>query len=662
MTALPVAGTPAEPLRLRVTVEGRVRVFNGPTASLGRMTFHRDAHGWSVVDHEVELGLYLAGCRVRQLPLSPGRVVIVAVGHADGPRLELEVLEPELLEPEVAPEPEPAVVEPVTVAPPALAVDRVSFAADGRTLLDSVTLSFPENSLTALIGPSGAGKSTLLRLLTGQARPTSGQVRWHGTDVHAEYDSLRHRIGLVPQEEILHRQLGVRQGLAYAARLRLPDGTTSGARMHRVEEVIERMDLGRQADQRVSSLSGGQRKRVSIATELLTAPPLLLLDEPTSGLDPGLDRSVMQQLRGLADDGRTVVVATHSLLGLETCDQVVVLARGGRLAYAGPPAGLLEHFGCEDHPELFDLLQGPGVPAFTHARGIFADERRRHVRGGDVPASGVQLRTLVRRNLAVLLADRMHLALLLAMPLVLAGLARLVPGSAGLSMWHTRNKAGQLIGTEPSQRLTILVVAAVLIGIAMTVRELVGERAIFRREYAVGLSPGVYYASKALVLATVCLLQGLVVGWLAVAGMLGPDRGGVHGWGWWEVGVPIGLLAAVTALIGLAVSARVRALEHAMPALVAVVMVQLVLSGALVRMAGRPVLDYVSWLSPSRWAYAASASSVHLERAHHFDPAAVSDPLLHATASQWFTDVGALLGLGVVAVVLGLGAVRRSVR
>lgn len=665
MTALPVADSPVESIeRLRVSVGGRTHVFDGPRGELGKLLFRRDEQGWTLIDRGVAQGLFLDGCRVQQLPLFAGRRVVLAVGRPRRHTLRLEVVrEPREAVQVPAPEPVPKPV-PKPAPPPALVVDGVGFVAPGgRRLLERVTLALPERSLTAVIGPSGAGKSTLLRLLTGQARPSYGSVRWHGADVHAEYDALRHRIGLVPQEEILHRQLSVRQGLAYAARLRLPEDSGADQRDRRAREVIERMGLQRQASQRVSSLSGGQRKRVSIATELLTAPPLLFLDEPTSGLDPGLDRSVMHELRGLADDGRTVVVATHSVMGLDACDNVVVIARGGTVAFVGPPDQVLAHFGCSSYPELFDLLESRAVAPFVHPRGIFAGERRRPVHhGGSGPGTGVQLRTLVRRNLAVVLADRLHLALLVALPLVLAGLARLVQGEAGVSMVLTRNPAGQLIGSEPSQRLTILVMAAVLMGIAMTVRELVSERAIFRREYAVGLSPGLYYASKAVVLASLCFGQGLLVAWLALAGLPGADGNGVRDWGWWEIGLPVGLLAAVTALMGLAVSARVRALEHAMPALVAVVMVQLVLSSAIVQMAGRPVLDSLSWLSPSRWAYAAAASSVHLERAHRFDPSDVADPLFEASAQQWLLDTGALLLVGALVVVVGVRAVRRSAR
>ena len=230
----------------------------------------------------------------------------------------------------------------------------------GKPLLQNASFQLQPSSLTAVIGPSGAGKTTLLNALTGLRPATHGRVIWQGHDLYAHYDQLRFQIGLVPQQDIQHPQLKVRQALRFAARLRLPPDTTRQEQDNRVQQVAEQLQLTARLDNRIGTqLSGGQKKRVSIATELLTAPPLLFLDEPTSGLDPGLDLEVMKQLRGLADGGRVVMVVTHSVLALDTCHNVMVMAPGGRIAYFGPPSGVLAHFGCASYPEVFDLLDDP---------------------------------------------------------------------------------------------------------------------------------------------------------------------------------------------------------------------------------------------------------------------------------------------------------------
>src|SRR5882672_5462870 len=197
-----------------------------------------------------------------------------------------------------------------------------------KTLLDDVSFGVRDKSLVAVIGPSGCGKSTLLRALTGYRPADEGEVLYDGCDLYRQFAELRHRIGLVPQDDILHPQLSVRSALKYAATLRFPDGTTPAEREHRVEEVLAGLHLTQCGDNKISTLSGGQRKRVSVALELLTKPSLIFLDEPTSGLDPGMDREVMKMLRDLADEGRTVLVVTHSVAELAVCDRLLVMAPG----------------------------------------------------------------------------------------------------------------------------------------------------------------------------------------------------------------------------------------------------------------------------------------------------------------------------------------------
>ncbi|MFD1246505.1 FHA domain-containing protein [Nocardioides ginsengisoli] len=532
--------------------------------------------------------------------------------------------------------------------------------AGGKRLIENISFKLDPRSLTAVIGPSGAGKSTLLGALTGLKPASHGRVIWQGHDLYQHYDQLRFQIGLVPQQDILHPQLKVKQGLRFAAELRLPPDTTAQEWDARVNHVAHQLQLVERMDNRIGTqLSGGQRKRVSIATELLTAPPLLFLDEPTSGLDPGLDLEVMRQLRSLADDGRVVMVVTHSVLALDVCDNVLVLAPGGRIAYFGPPDGVLTHFGKTNYPEVFDLLDDPDlwqrIPVPQHAVDTSAIAQQSY--GGAVPAPprqsvSRQLSTLVKRNLAVVLSDRLLLGMLILLPLILGGLSRLVGGDGGLSL-DTAFAHGDS-AKEAQQRLTVLIVAACLMGTALAIRELVGERPIFQREYAVGLSPGVYFTSKVLVLGVAAFVQGLVVTFIATVGLPGADGT----LGTLRVALAIAGLSFTMAVIGLALSAVVTSTEQTMPALVGIVMLQLVLSGALLEVAGRPILEQIAWLSPSRWGYAGSASAMDLlRRTAGTDE---EDWIALGGGAHYLMDLFAMGVLCVAAYGLGLLLVRRS--
>jgi ABC-type multidrug transport system ATPase subunit len=531
----------------------------------------------------------------------------------------------------------------------------------GKQLLDDVSLTVRAGQLVAVIGPSGAGKSTLLGALTGLRPAGSGRVTWDGHDLYDEYDHLRQLIGLVPQEDVLHRQLTVRRALDFAARLRLPPDTLADERDERVRAVLAEVQLSAQIDQRIDSLSGGQRKRTSIALELLTAPQLLFLDEPTSGLDAGLDRQVMDGLRELADDDRVVLVVTHSVLALDRCDRVLVLAPGGRVAFFGPPERLLPFFGVPDYPAVFTALEDPAwVSRFAES-----SVRRAYVEptsAGTLPAGRAptpprpaplrQLATLVRRNLAVVAADRLFLGLLVGMPLALGVMAHAFPGDAGLSMRNAEGNPG-----EARQRIIVLVVGAALMGAALAVRELVGERPIYRREHAVGLSPAAYLAGKVVVVGGAVAVQSVLFTLIALAGIPQPDDPRLLPWGRWEIAASAAVVGVTMCIAALAVSALARSTEQTMPALVALVMGQLVLCGGLFPLAGRAGLEQLSLMLPARAGYAAMASTAGLQPLSGPQP----DPLFTPTAERWALDIGLLAAQSAVLLAVTAWALARSV-
>ncbi|WEH12640.1 FHA domain-containing protein [Streptomyces sp. VNUA24] len=545
-----------------------------------------------------------------------------------------------------------------------LDVQELTVAVDRgrRTLLDEVSFPVGEKCLLAVVGPSGAGKSTLLNALTGQRPADSGTVLYDGRDLYRDYAELRQRIGLVPQDDILHAQLTVRRALSYAAELRFPQDTAKAERQARVDEVIRELGLEQRAGQPIHSLSGGQRKRVSVALELLTKPSLLFLDEPTSGLDPGMDRSVMHMLRGLADDGRTVIVVTHSVLSLDVCDRLLVLAPGGKVAYYGPPEDTLAFFGFAQWPEAFEAFErdrerdwaGEYRDSPFRQRYVTASLGRPYLPEDPQPLAvappptpqswGAQLGTLVRRYAAALAADRTFLAIMIALPFVMGAMARALAGSA-------------LDRETAMNALLILCVGGVLTGAANAVRELVKERVIYRRERAVGLSRSAYLMSKVVVLGTVTVLQAVVLTLVALFGVdLGaPDGEGVLMPPLVEITCAVALLAFTAMMLGLLVSALVRKEEVTMPLLVLLAIVQVVFCGALLDVSGTIVLEQLAWLVPSRWAFAAMAGTIDLERI----VPDTSDPLFGHSAGVWLLDMGMLVVLSLLCGLLVARLLRR---
>ena len=258
------------------------------------------------------------------------------------------------------------------------------------TLLDAVSFTVSAGELVAIVGPSGAGKTTLLEAIAGIAPATSGSVRFDGVDLHANVGAFRSVLGYVPQDDIIHADLPLRRTLRYAAQLRLPSSASAAEIDGAVRDALEAVDLTDQADVRVGSLSGGQRKRASIAAELLTDPHVFFLDEPTSGLDPVTSAELVARLRRLADESATVVFTTHSVEDLAQCDRIVFMARGGRVGFVGTVDEALEQFGVRSIAGLYRRLadlDGTVASATAHAAAaapaVTALDARRETSPGD---------------------------------------------------------------------------------------------------------------------------------------------------------------------------------------------------------------------------------------------------------------------------------------
>ncbi|WP_354645099.1 FHA domain-containing protein [Kitasatospora camelliae] len=543
----------------------------------------------------------------------------------------------------------------------------VDFKGGKKVLLNDVSFAVPEKSLVAVIGPSGSGKSTLLRALTGYRPADRGEVLYDGRNLYKQFAELRSRIGLVPQSEILHKELTVRTGLKYAARLRFPGDTEAAERERRIDEVLYELRLDKRADNRITALSGGQQKRVSVALELLTKPSLIFLDEPTSGLDPGMDREVMQTLRGLADDGRTVLVVTHSVAELALCDRLLVMAPGGSVAYFGPPSEALHFFGYETWADVFQAFENypdhdwaGRYRGSVHYRQYSADVDapvqqaaasvpRDQVRPPKPQSWGSQLWTLISRYLAVIASDKGFMLLSLLLPLILGAVSMVIPDKGcGLVA------CGQS-GRNDYARLILMVVAfsACLSGSANSVRELIKERAIYERERATGLSRSAYLMSKIIVLGAVSFVQGAVISAVAFAARTLPAEGLIFTSApAVEMTIGVILLSFVSMMVGLAISALVKTAEKTMPLLVMFAIVQMVFTGAIFQLFDKPGLEQFAWLMPARWGVAAAGNTLDLA---HVSPVAFDDNRQPLIDALWDHSIGILILNWLVLIVISTG-------
>jgi ABC-type multidrug transport system ATPase subunit len=501
-------------------------------------------------------------------------------------------------------------------------------------ILQNISVAFKPREFIVIVGQSGGGKTTLLDAVAGYRPSTHGTVYVNDVDVYKNFGAVRNNIGYVPQRDIIHMELTVYQALDYAAKLRMPADTSRDERHARIMEVLDDLDLTHRKDVQVSGLSGGQQKRVSIGVELLTKPGLFFLDEATSGLDPGTETSLMQLLRRLADQGRTIVLVTHATKNVMLADKVVFLARGGYLSWFGPPDEALEYFNQYrserdrrtremEFDAIYTILdsQDKGTPEEWSERfkghsayktyiedpilekqsslpdaSARPSKRKSRTREKSQISSLRQFFILSSRHLKILARDRVSMILMLgAAPLVSLLDVLIASVSGGNPYDFTDGNFGDII-----QSFFILMIFAVFVGGLSQMREIVKENDIYKRERLVNLKILPYVFSKIWVAAIVALYHSLV--YVGIHYLVYEMPGGITEF--IILYITMVLLVLSGMMLGLFASA-LSPNANSVPMLVIIfIMPNIVLSGAMV-----PLPTTITSPAATRWALEAWLST-----------------------------------------------------
>ena len=501
-----------------------------------------------------------------------------------------------------------------------------------RMVLSDISLVIRPREFVAILGPSGAGKSLLMALLSGGRRPTCGRINYNTDNLFDNLDFYRRSIGYVPQQDIVHTELTVTSALTYAVRLRLPDDTTSADARELVHQTISRISLQEYAHKRISTLSGGQLKRVCLGVELIANPRLLFLDEVTSSQDAGTDFKLMELFCGLAAQGHTVICTTHNVEFVDQCKHVVLLDRG-RMVFFGPPGDMKKHFGVSRVSQVYGKLTGDpgGRPDGLEESARAEDWEEKYRRGewferlvlnraparddeADAPKKGRhraaavlrglpvravrwaltflrQFLTLTKRYVEVMCCDTRNSLLLIGQAPVIA---LIVGGVMGRGPVGADASLAEIV-MHRCKLSFFLVLAAVWFGCSNAAREIVKERAIFIRERRVNMSVLAYVFSKAFPLALMCEVQCLML--LAIARLMT----GMEGW-FDRQFLALWVTAVASMLMGMLISAYATSEDRAITLVPLVLIPQVALSGAIVQLRG-PWLLVARFLAPMYWAY-----------------------------------------------------------
>lgn len=488
-----------------------------------------------------------------------------------------------------------------------------------KRLLDDLSIALEPGQFVALVGGSGAGKSTLMKTLLGTSAPTKGVVYLNGTNLRQNFNIYRTQIGYVPQDDIIHMNLTVEEVLRYAALLRLPPDIDLKSV---VEKALNDIKMTHKRTDTIETLSGGQRKRVSIGVELLANPKLFFLDEPTSGLDPGLDKEMMKLMRDLAHrDGRTIVLVTHATANITQCDRIVFLGRGGKLCYFGSPDESPTFFGVDDFADIYTKLeQDAEIDRYvnlyrqssyfqkyvTNSLNPTINRNTQITPTAKQVNSVNQWQIFTQRQFSLITRDRINLGLALCT----------APAGISLINFALRDKDPFIAGSTPDnglpglalQVLFVFTCASLWVGLSSSLQEIVKESAIYLRERLINLQIPAYLGSKFAVLAILAIAQTILILLTITTGFKSPATGLIS----WQLGIFINTFLTLTASfsLGLLVSAAVKNSSQANSALPLLLLPQIIFSGVLFKLEGAGAI--ISYLMLSRWAIGAYGTIVNV--------------------------------------------------
>ena len=490
------------------------------------------------------------------------------------------------------------------------------------TILKDVFLPINPGQFVVIIGGSGTGKSTLMKTLLGIEQLENGTVELNGEDLRKNFNIYRNLIGYVPQYDIVHPNLTVREVLYYAAKLRLPPDINL---VQESEKVLNQIDLKERENTLVKNLSGGQLKRVSMGVELLADPKLFFLDEPTSGLDPGLDKKMMELLKDLSNEGRTIILVTHTTLNINLCDRLVFLGKGGNLCYFGPPQKAIDFFGIKSnnfadiyvHLEDSDKVEKEterfkNDPNFyeQYINQYLVQASSQAVKKSNPQKVKIsffqQFSILSQRYFQLLIRDPLNIGLsLVTAPL---GIIAMRIALSDKIPFNFTDENDPTFATLSLKVLFVFTCAAIWVGLASSLQEIIKEAKIYQRERLVNLEILPYLASKVGVLGILVFLQSLLISLTIFICFNSPESNLLA----WVLGteITIFLTSFSTISLGIMVSAFVNNITQANSSLPLLLLPQIIFSGVLFKMTG--IGKLLSWLMISRWSVGALGSLVDI--------------------------------------------------
>lgn len=461
-----------------------------------------------------------------------------------------------------------------------------------KRILSNLSLGVKRGEFVAIVGCSGAGKTTLMNILSGYSLPSRGHVYIDGIDITKEEEYFKGRVAYVPQEEILDKTLTLYKSLEYSLKLRVK-GIKKNEVKSKINNILKMLELSHVKNTLIKNLSGGEKKRASIATEMLSDPDLFLLDEPTSGLDANIEKKIMTKLREIADTGRTIIITAHTVSNLNLCDKIIFMGTEGRICYYGPYEEIFDYFKVKEFVSIYDILKDDSASWYKKFNSENKDiEIETNIKDEKMPRVGFfsQTATLVKRYVSSLVNNKFMLILLLGQALLM-----------GFLICLATEKESLLNPLTASMMCAAFTMASMWLGLFNTIQEIVKERDMLKKEYMSGLNFASYIFSKIIVVSILCLYQAAACVTIVYyhldprpeTPLVFSTLGGLI--------INFFLVAFSTSIIGLFISSLVKDTKTTLILSPLYMMIQMLFSGMFI-----PFVDltkYISYFTTGRWGY-----------------------------------------------------------
>lgn len=475
-----------------------------------------------------------------------------------------------------------------------------------KQILTNVNCEIDSNEFVAIIGGSGAGKSTLMNAISGFDKQVEGEVYCNGISLRQQFNSLKNLIGYVPQQDIIYENLTLRRMLYYTAKMKMPPDTGKREIQKRIDDVLKMVELQEHQNTYIRKLSGGQKKRASIAVELLADPSLFFLDEPTSGLDPGTEKKLMQTLSKLSkSQGKTIIMVTHTTQNLHLCDKVIFMGPGGRLCFCGTTEQAKMFFDTDDLVNIYNMIaEDPAMWAQQFANCVENEEEQAQDSGRiDMNRKSAnafrQMRILTSRYAELIWNDKQRMIMLFLQPVLIAALLALVAADDVFEIFD---------GTKSI--LFALSCAGIWIGLFNSIQEICKERVILKREYMANLKLSSYMMSKYVVQVMIGFIQAFLIILVFTLAVGKPEQGIFFKNPLFEMFVLFWLTILSSMAIGFVISGLVKSGDKAMTIAPFLLIIQLLFSGILFELKG--IGSKLSYLTVSKWSVEGFGRIAHL--------------------------------------------------